>query len=120
MNDKEFTKTVLAEKVDTSKYPEGTKFTFAEINYNKDGNINGKHNENLKEKSQTLTPKEVPAVSSSPEQPEKSTAPSASQESIPKVKTFPQTSEETSIVIFFIGFTLIFATAGYYFWNHRN
>ncbi|BDP74127.1 hypothetical protein EfmAA96_19120 [Enterococcus faecium] len=27
VNDKEFTKTVLAEKVDTSKYPEGTSFT---------------------------------------------------------------------------------------------
>ena len=57
VNDKEFTKTVLAEKVDTSKYPEGTSFTFKEINYDKDGNINGKHNEDLKEKSQTLTPK---------------------------------------------------------------
>ena len=57
VNDKEFTKTVLAEKVDTGKYPEGTKFTFAEINYDKDGNINGKHNEDLKEKSQTLIPK---------------------------------------------------------------
>ena len=52
MNDKEFTKTVLAEKVDTGKYPEGTKFTFTEINYEKDGNVNGKHNEDLKEKSQ--------------------------------------------------------------------
>ncbi|MCH3669568.1 cell surface protein, partial [Enterococcus faecium] len=38
VNDKEFTKTVLAKKVDTGKYPEGTKFTFAEINYDKDGN----------------------------------------------------------------------------------
>ena len=38
VNDKEFTKTVLAEKVDTSKYPEGTSFTFKEINYDKDGN----------------------------------------------------------------------------------
>ena len=35
VNDKEFTKTVLAEKVDTGKYPEGTKFTFTEINYEK-------------------------------------------------------------------------------------
>lgn len=120
VNDKEFTKTVLAEKVDTSKYPEGTKFTFAEINYDKDGNINGKHNENLKEKSQTLTPKEVPTVPSTPEQPETSTAPSASQESSPTVKTFPQTGEKTSSVLLFVGFTLIFATAGYYFWNRRN
>lgn len=120
VNDKEFTKTVLAEKVDTSKYPEGTKFTFAEINYDKDGNINGKHNENLKEKSQTLTPKEVPTVPSTPEQPETSTASSASQESSPTVKTFPQTGEKTSSVLLFVGFTLIFATAGYYFWNRRN
>ena len=50
VNDKEFTKTMLAEKVDTGKFPESTKFTFAEINYDKDENINGKHNEDLKEK----------------------------------------------------------------------
>ena len=117
VNDKEFTKTVLAEKVDTSKYPEGTSFTFKEINYDKDGNINGKHNEDLKEKSQTLTPKEVPTTPSTPEQPE---IPSDSQESSPTVKTFPQTGEKTSNVLLFIGFTLIFATAGYYFWNRRN
>ena len=41
---------MLAEKVDTGKFPESTKFTFAEINYDKDENINGKHNEDLKEK----------------------------------------------------------------------
>ncbi|WP_336122834.1 fibrinogen-binding MSCRAMM adhesin Fss3 [Enterococcus faecium] len=117
VNDKEFTKTVLAEKVDTSKYPEGTSFTFKEINYDKDGNMNGKHNEDLKEKSQTLTPKEVPTTPSTPEQPE---TPSASQESGSTVKTFPQTGEKNSNVLLFIGFTLIFATAGYYFWNRRN
>ncbi|EMF1713203.1 fibrinogen-binding MSCRAMM adhesin Fss3 [Listeria monocytogenes] len=117
VNDKEFTKTVLAEKVDTSKYPEGTSFTFKEINYDKDGNINGKHNEDLKEKSQTLTPKKVPTTPSTPEQPE---IPSDSQESSPTVKTFPQTGEKTSSVLLFVGFTLIFATAGYYFWNRRN
>ncbi len=120
VNDKEFTKTVLAEKVDTSNYPEGTKFTFAEINYDKDGNINGKHNEDLKEKSQTLTPKEVPTTPSTPEQPETPTVPSDSQESSPTVKTFPQTGEKNSNVLLFVGFTLIFATAGYYFWNRRN
>ncbi|MDT2638788.1 fibrinogen-binding MSCRAMM adhesin Fss3 [Enterococcus dongliensis] len=120
VNDKEFTKTMLAEKVDTSKYPEGTKFTFAEINYDKDGNINGKHNEDLKEKSQTLTPKEVPTTPSTPDQPETPTVPSDSQESSPTVKTFPQTGEKNSNVLLFIGFTLIFATAGYYFWNRRN
>ncbi len=117
---KEITKTVFAEKVDTSKYPEGTSFTFKEINYDKDGNINGKHNEDLKEKSQTLTPKEVPTTPSTPEQPETPTVPSDSQESSPTVKTFPQTGEKNSNVLLFIGFTLIFATAGYYFWNRRN
>ncbi|EAD5662785.1 fibrinogen-binding MSCRAMM adhesin Fss3 [Listeria monocytogenes] len=120
VNDKEFTKTVLAEKVDTSNYPEGTKFTFAEINYDKDGTINGKHNEDLKEKSQTLTPKEAPTTSSTPEQPETPTISSDTPESSPTVKTFPQTGEEHSNVLLFIGFTLIFATAGYYFWNRRN
>lgn len=120
VNDKKFTKTVLAEKVNTSKYPEGTKFTFTEINYDKDGNINGKHNEDLKEKSQTLTPKEVPTTPSTPEQPETPTVPSGSQESSPTVKAFPQTGEKTSNALLFIGFTLIFATAGYYLWNRRN
>ncbi|MFT0189777.1 fibrinogen-binding MSCRAMM adhesin Fss3 [Candidatus Enterococcus avicola] len=120
VNDKEFTKTVLAEKVDTSKYQEGTKFTFAEINYDKDGNINGKHNENLKEKDQTLTPKKVPTTPSTPEQPETPTVPSGSKESSPTVKTFPQTGEKNSNVLLFIGFSLIFVTAGYYFWNRRN
>lgn len=120
VNDKEFTKTVLAEKVDTSKYPEGTSFTFKEINYDKDGNINGKHNEDLKEKSQTLTPKKVPTTPSTPEQPETPAVPSGSQESSPTVKTFPQTGEKNSNVLLFISFTLIFATAGYYFWNRRN
>lgn len=120
VNDKEFTKNVLAEKVDTSKYPEGTSFTFKEINYDKDGNINGKHNEDLKEKSQTLTPKEVPTTPSTPEQPETPTVPSDSQESSPTVKTFPQTGEKTSNVLLFVGFTVIFATAGYYFWSRRN
>ncbi|GAA2901755.1 fibrinogen-binding MSCRAMM adhesin Fss3 [Enterococcus pseudoavium] len=120
VNDKEFTKTVLAEKVDTSNYPEETKFTFAEINYDKDGTINGKHNEDLKEKSQTLTPKEAPTTSSTPEQPETPTVSSDTPESSPTVKTFPQTGEEHSNVLLFIGFTLIFATAGYYFWNRRN
>ena len=115
VNDKEFTKTVLAEKVDTSKYPEGTSFTFKEINYDKDGNINGKHNEDLKEKSQTLTPKKVPTTPSTPEQPETPTVSSDTPESSPTVKTFPQTGEEHSNVLLFIGFTLIFATAGYYF-----
>lgn len=115
VNDKEFTKTVLAEKVDTSKYPEGTKFTFTEINYDKDGTINGKHNEDLKEKAQTLTPKEVPATPGTPEQPKSPTNPDK-----PAQKTFPKTGEKDSNLLLFIGFTLIFVTAGYYFWNRRN
>lgn len=120
VNDKEYTKTVLAEKVDTSNYPEGTSFTFKEINYDKDGNINGKHNEDLKEKAQTLTPKEVPTAPSKPEKPETPTTPSDSQESRATTKTLPQTGEKNSNILLFIGFTLIFATAGYYFWNRRN
>ena len=120
VNDKEFTKTMLAEKVDTGKFPESTKFTFAEINYDKDENINGKHNEDLKEKNQTLTPKKVPTTPRTPKQPETPTVPSGYQESSPTVKTFPQTGEKNSNVLLFIGFTLIFATAGYYFWNRRN
>ncbi|MGF2942956.1 fibrinogen-binding MSCRAMM adhesin Fss3 [Enterococcus xiangfangensis] len=111
VNDKEFTETVLAEKVDTSKYPEGTSFTFAEINYDKDGEINGKHNEDLKEKSQTLTP-EVPTTPDTPEQPETPKETTS--------KTFPQTGEKTSSILLVIGFTLIFATAGYYLWNRRD
>lgn len=120
VNDKEYTKTVLAEKVDTSNYPEGTSFTFKEINYDKDGNINGKHNEDLKEKAQTLTPKEVQTAPSTPEKPETPTTPSDSQESRATTKTLPQTGEKNSNILLFIGFTLIFATAGYYFWNRRN
>ena len=109
--------------MDTSRYPEGTSFTFKEINYDKDGNINGKHNEDLKEKSQTLTPKKVPTTPSTPETPETPetpTVPSGSQESSSIVKAFPQTGEKSSNVLLFIGFTLIFSTAGYYFWNRRN
>ncbi len=93
---------------------------FAEINYDKDENINGKHNEDLKEKNQTLTPKKVPTTPRTPKQPETPTVPSGYQESSPTVKTFPQTGEKNSNVLLFIGFTLIFATAGYYFWNRRN
>ncbi len=115
VNDKEFTRTVLAEKVDTGKYPEGTQFTFVEINYDKDGAINGKHNEDLSEKSQTLSPKEVPTTPSTPEQPQ---TPTTSEGST--MKTFPKTGEKNSNLLLFIGFTLIFVTAGYYFWNRRN
>lgn len=47
---KEIIKIVFVEKVDISKYLEGISFIFKEINYDKDGNINGKYNEDLKEK----------------------------------------------------------------------
>lgn len=115
VNDKEFTKTVLAEKVDTSKYPKGTTFTFAEINYDKDGEINGKHNENLKEKSQTLTPKKTPKTPSTSENLKTPTTPESTKES-----RLPQTGEQNSNVLLFIGFTLIFVTAGIYLWNRRK
>ena len=90
VNDKEFTKTVLAEKVDTGKYPEGTKFTFTEINYEKDGNVNGKHNEDLKKNLKPNTKRKP----STPKQPETPAVPSNSQESSPTVKTFPQTGRK--------------------------
>ena len=97
---------MLAEKVDTGKFPESTKFTFAEINYDKDENINGKHNEDLKEKS-NLNAQKVPTTPRTPKQPETPTVPSGYQESSPTVKTFPQTGEKNSNVLLFIGFTLI-------------
>ena len=71
--------------------------------------MNGKHNEDLKEKSQTLTPKEVP---STPKQPETPAVPSNSQESSPTVKTFPQTGEKNSNVLLLVGFILIFRLLG--------
>ena len=81
--------------------------------------MNGKHNEDLKEKSQTLTPKEVPTIPSTPKQPETPAVPSNSQESSPTVKTFPQTGRkiQRSTVSWLY---LDFSTAGYYFWNRRN
>lgn len=110
VNDKEFTKTVLAEKVDTSKYPKGTCFTFTEINYDKEGKINVKHNEDLKEESQTLTPQETPETPNTPNAPNK-----------PKTSTkLPQTGEKHSNILLIVGFTLMFSIAGYYLWNRRD
>ncbi len=59
-DEKEFVKTVVTKEVDTSKYPEGTVFTFKEIHYDGEGKENGRHNDDLKEKSQTLYPTKAP------------------------------------------------------------
>lgn len=59
-DEKEFVKTVVTNEVDTSKYPEGTVFSFKEIHYDGEGKENGRHNDDLKEKSQTLYPTKAP------------------------------------------------------------
>lgn len=108
LNDQEFTKTVLAEQVDTSKYPKGTTFAFTETNYDHNGTINSKHNEKLNEKTQTLTPEEVPTTPSTPETPET------------PAKKLPQTGEKNSSLLLVIGFTLMFIVAGCYLYNRRD
>ena len=65
VNNKEFTKTVVIEKIDTGKYLKKMVFTFKEINYNKDGKENARHNDDLKEKSQTIY-KKTPEVPNKP------------------------------------------------------
>lgn len=111
VNDKEFTKTVVAEKVDTSKYPKGTLFTFREINYDQDKKVNAKHNDDLKEKTQTLTPKE------SPEKPEVPTTPKTPV----TPKSYPKTGEKGGMDwLLIIGFSLIFIITGLYLWKHHS
>ncbi|OJG72196.1 LPXTG-domain-containing protein cell wall anchor domain [Enterococcus phoeniculicola] len=100
VNDKEFTKTVLSEKVDTSKYPKGTSFTFAEINYDKSGEINGKHNEELNEKTQTLKPSDV-------------VNPTANEEK----NKLPQTGEKNTPVIFVLGIIILVVVLSYIFYK---
>lgn len=95
VEDESFTKIIVTEKVDTGKYPKGTKFTFKEINYDQEGEINAKHNEDLQEKDQTLYPKEV-------EQPETPETPDVSQE-----KSLPQTGEQVNSLFLVAGTVLI-------------
>ncbi|MDT2661153.1 SpaA isopeptide-forming pilin-related protein [Enterococcus hulanensis] len=79
VEDETFTKTIVTEKVDTGKYPEGTSFTFKEINYDEDQEISATHNEELDEKSQTLYPVEKPEVPATPKKSEESSEPKKSQ-----------------------------------------
>lgn len=98
VTESKFTQTVLAKAIDTSRYPKGTQFTFKEINYDSKGKINGKHNEDLKEASQILSPKETLKPSSS----------------------LPQTGEQKQTILLFIGFSLIFVITAYYLWKHHS
>ncbi len=112
VDDEEFTKTVLSKKVDTAKYPKGTSFTFMEVNYDKSNKINGKHNENLKEKEQTLTPKNLPETPKTP------TVPNAPESE----EDLPQTGESHSMTLTFLGISLltIFIGSSVYLWKKRG
>ncbi|EOI55488.1 MSCRAMM family collagen-binding adhesin EcbA [Enterococcus gilvus] len=130
VDDEIFTKTIISEKVDTGKYPEGTSFTFKEINYDEEKEINATHNEELDEKSQTLYPlekpevPEKPVIPETPEEPEKSVESSELKETttskVPEVspsetpsepaeKSFPQTGEKVNPVLIVIGAILLSA-----------
>lgn len=119
VDDEAFTKTIVTEKIDTGKYPKGTLFTFKEIHYDKDGEINGKHNEDLTEKDQTLYPNEAPQPEEPAEVP-KTSEPVATPEikefpSEPNTpsaespeKSYPQTGEKNNTILLFIGLLLLF------------
>lgn len=98
VNEPKLTLTVLSKAIDTSRYPQGTKFTFKEVNYDSKGKINGKHNEDLKEVSQTISPKET----------------------IKSPSSLPQTGEQKQTILLCIGFSLIFVITTYYLWKHHS
>lgn len=122
VDDEAFTKTIVTEKVDTGKYPEGTLFTFKEIHYDKDGEINGKHNEDLTEKKQTLYPKEAPQpeetleVPKTPDTPENKEFPS--KPNVPSAenpeKSYPQTGEKNGNILLLIGVLILFFSFAVY------
>jgi len=111
VEDEKFTKTVVTEKVDTGKYPKGTLFTFMEINYDKDGEVNATHNEELDEKSQTLYPieEEKPEVPTKPNETQSSSVTSLEPSSsiVTAEKNLPQTGEKMSPLLIVIGAILI-------------
>ncbi|MBO0460037.1 MSCRAMM family collagen-binding adhesin EcbA [Enterococcus hulanensis] len=111
VEDEKFTKTVVTEKVDTGKYPKGTLFTFMEINYDKDGEVNATHNEELDEKSQTLYPieEEKPEVPAKPNETQSSSVTSLEPSSsiVTAEKNLPQTGENMSPLLIVIGAILI-------------
>lgn len=102
VKDEVFTKTIVTEKVATGKYPKGTVFTFKEINYDQEGEINAKHNEDLQEKDQTLYPKDV-------EQPKTPETPD-----VPQEKSLPQTGEQVNSLFLVVGTVLILVTGMVY------
>ncbi|MGF1943726.1 MSCRAMM family collagen-binding adhesin EcbA [Enterococcus casseliflavus] len=107
VDDKIFVKTILAKSIDTSKYPKGTYFTFSENNYDSAGKINGKHNENLKEKTQTLIPKEeLPKETNSRVKPSQ--------------KALPQTGSKESKGLVLIGVIFITISSCVYFWKRKK
>ena len=125
VDDEAFTKTIVTEKVDTGKYPKGTLFTFKEVHYDKDGEINGKHNEDLTEKDQTIYPKdapqpeektEVPKTSEPVETPESKEFPS--EPNMPSAesseKSYPQTGEKNDTILLFIGLLLLVFSCAVY------
>lgn len=122
VEDETFTKTIVTEKVDAGKYPEGTSFTFKEINYGEDKEINATHNEELNEKSQTLHPiekPEIPAKPLTPATPKETSSsekpePVSSSASAPEVKSIPQTGEKVNPAFVAIGCLLIFAVGVIY------
>lgn len=96
INDKEFVQTVVTEKVDTGKYPEGTYFSFKEINYDDTGKENGRHNDDLKETSQSIYPKKKPET------------PLISQKG-----TLPQTGSKEQLSIILSGVIMIAGLAAF-------
>lgn len=119
VNDEKFTKTIVTEKVDTGKYPKGTLFTFKEINYDKDKEVNATHNEELDEKSQTLYPieKEEPEVPMELSETKESSSSETSEDvysssptptsTVETGKNLPQTGEKVKSVFIIIGLILI-------------
>lgn len=107
VDDEAYTKTIVTEKVDTGKHPKGTLFTFKEIHYDKEGEVNGKHNEDLKEKDQTLYPKEAPQPEKPKEPEEPATPKSPESPTTPTIsdseKSLPQTGEKNSSLLLVIG-----------------
>lgn len=104
INDKEFVKTVVTEKVDTSKYPEGTYFSFKEINYDDKGKENGRHNDDLTEKSQSIYPKETPKTPVTPSTPT-------------KTGSLPSTGETIQSTLLMLGLTLMTLVFGLFFFK---
>lgn len=105
VDDEVYTKTIITEKVDTGKYPKGTLFTFKEVHYDKENEVNGKHNDNLKEKDQTLYPKEM----SQPDEPKSNKNNNDTTSSVVSKSEnhFPKTGEKENSIFVIIGFILI-------------